>query len=89
MYQPEQQLHTSAERLKVDHIVNGFLFFNVPENGHTDDGIYECDQAEQRADIEQCGQRHDQGEQKFSYTFGGLKFTIRYYYYKSHASYNK
>ena len=38
--------------------------FDVAEEGHADDGVDEGDEGEQRADVEQRRQRHDQREQQ-------------------------
>lgn len=43
VHKPEQQLHAPAKSLKVHHVVNGFLLFDVSENGHADDSVYKGD----------------------------------------------
>jgi len=67
-------LHASAKSLKVHDIIDGFLLFHVPKNGHTDDGVNESDKSEQRTDVEQCRQGNDEGKQQLPYPFGGLKY---------------
>ena len=45
---------------------------DVSEEGHADDGVDEGDEGQQGPDVEQRGQRHDQGEQQLADALGSL-----------------
>ena len=50
---PKKQLHASPEGLKVDDVVERALLFDMAEHGHANDGVDECDEGQERADVEQ------------------------------------
>lgn len=55
---PKKQLHASPKGLKVDDVVKRALLLNMPKHGHADDSVDKRDEGQQRADVEQRGQRH-------------------------------
>ena len=48
------------------------LMLDMTENGHPDDSVDEGDEGQEGADVEECGQRHDQGKQQLPDTLSCL-----------------
>ena len=73
--QAEQQHEAAAERLEVDDVVERARVTHVTERRHAEDGVDEDDEEEEHADVEESGQRDDEGKEQLAQAFRCLDET--------------